>query len=380
MRTESAKATGAVRRLSGWRPGRRAAVVALLLAAITGGTVGAALNATSTSQDQAQALLVISPSGSQAEREARTSLAFEAFGSPYIGAATADLLGAFASPEQLADDVSVSGNRSSGLLAVTARGDSPDFAARLANAFANETADFLEATRPGAENARAVGNFEVDLDWKSASSAFSSQASELQFGSPGKYGRNALGVVCPLLRRCGTWTNVFQQFTSGRNYVATGWARLTPGVSETVNAGMFMGMGRVDGTVGRTHTLTERWKPFLVSWSPRRSTSSAQIGFLIRPDLEAIATGDVRFQIDGVAVQEVNQGGGARGEPLPAAVEKRLFERNPSIARFPARPIGPVSAASTLRWALGGAAIGLLTALAGVGFGRAAIRRRDRRG
>src|SRR5262249_22010635 len=99
-----------------------------------------------------------------------------------------------------------------------------------------------------------------------------------------------------------------------------------------------------------------------------------QLGFVV--DAHP-AGGSMQIDLDGVALHDPAPPG-PLDHPTAAqqALERRLFARPPSVTTYAARPIESASAGDTGWWALGGAALGLLAAAAGLA---AAVLARGRR-
>ncbi len=109
--------------------------------------------------------------------------------------------------------------------------------------------------------------------------------------------------------------------------------------------------------------LARGWRSYQVDWSPRRSSSHANIA------LQTEGRGATTYYLDGVSLRA----SGARrvkDDRAFRAARDRLFP-------LPAQAAGKVEP-NAAPWALRGAGLGLAAGLAAVAAGAAASRRRDR--
>jgi hypothetical protein len=342
----------------------------LLIGAIAGAAVGAGIEAAAPAHEEAQALVVVNPTGEhgQGEVQSRAALVASAVVSPYVAAAARDALGRFEDPGTLREDISAVADPASGLVIVTARAGSAADAVLFANTFASQAARLAQVARSGGERVRVLGDFEEQLDWQSESSGFSAGAAGTEIAPDAKYGGSSLRIDCSSFTRCGGWVRTYQDFSPDATYEATGWARLSPGSDAPASVAMFIGNGRADGEVGRSVDLTTDWQRLDVSWRPGRPAGTAQVGFVVTGNVAADS-----FDVDGVLLQDATlQRPHASIPPLRPAAEVRLLESDRSITRFPARPVGDVAASGTVRAALLGALAGLGVAALGIGAGLAA--------
>jgi hypothetical protein len=347
----------------------------VLAAAVLGAAVGAGLDSASPNVARAQSLIVVNPSrgGGAGEVRLGTDRVAQAAVSRYVAAEVRDLLGLFEDAEELRRDVSADADPDAGLVVVTARSESAADAVRIADSFA------AEATRIGEANGdtgfNVLGDFEDVLDWQGGGSDFTTQAASLRLDDEAaRFGHASLRVVCGARQRCGAWIRAYQAFSPEAIYGASGWARLAPGSDRPVSAAMFLG-GSDDGEVGRFVDLTSSWQQLDVSWAPKQSTATAQVGIVTKT-----GSGRTSFDLDGVMLADETreQPPGPVRPPSPAALQRTLAPAA-SIRHFPARPVGQESTSSTARAALLGALAGLGAALAAVGVAVAATRRAPER-
>ena len=363
----------AIARVAGWRPGRRSATALIAVAPWVGAAVGAGLTA-HESGERAQALVIVgrgvppargvdsradtvraivalarTRAVQQAAREEVESLRLH--GATSIGKATLS--------------VTPSAHASAGFVRIDASADGSARARALADAVASEAIFAASRIVRGADGSTrlVVGDFEDPaVDWLSPSL---DRGARLAIGHGGaRFHSGYLRATCRIAG-CGPVARVAYLFRRGEPYVGTIWARSRqPGVHVT---GV---LGIAPGGVARTPpaVLGRDWRRIVVSWVPRRTVVTADVG---------LVTGErrpVTFDIDGVVVSQAGVTD-APGAITPS--ESQALRAARYATALPARSIGSSGGSRTLSGALVGGAVGLMAGVAGVAAGLGARRRRE---
>lgn len=233
-------------------------------------------------------------------------------------------------------------------------------AVALANAFAAQALNF-----PAVETSDSVslGDFETGTEqWGATRSVFSLPPAEMRVVSETpKEGASSLRVVCSGDPGCGVSLLVTRSFRTGITYTASAWLRSK---SATAAIGLVLGANSEDFATGGGR-LRSAWTQYSVEWTPTRNVTGAELSIQI--DAQRPAT----FDVDNVVLGEQRAARESRS---------RLGRRargEQALAVVPAVPSGTTGGA-TVTWTLIGGGLGLLVAIAAVGFGLLARRRQHR--
>ena len=359
----------------GWRPGRRSAVALLALLPIAGAAIAAGTHPELEHRFVATAAVVLAKSKSGeagsgtpqpaiSQRAPRIQQLIDL--DPVIERirrrARVD-----GTVDELRARTSTKLDPARGLVVVRARDRSPERARALANAVVYQAATLAEQLRSAGGHADLViGDFEHGPGIWGAESVFSAPPERMQLAQRGaRYGAGWLRVTCASIPGCGPAAKIEYPFRAGTTYRASAWMRSFDGK----RVGILFGSSATDVATQPAPRLTRDWTRATVHWTPKRDASVAEVGFLSQ-------TRRTSFGIDGVLMSDpFISRAGALG-PVSNAEEARAIRLSRNVAVVvPAEPAGSVTA-STARWALGGAGAGVLVALASLGAGYLARRRR----
>lgn len=337
---------------------------------VSGAAIAAAFHSTSGLSYQADAVIVIpsdQPRLNGARRVARWRLLSAGVRQPAV-AASAQRRGVPGTPRSLVSKVEVRGDPVSGLLVVRARDSTPAGALAIANAFAQAGVEFAEDAYRNEPGSIAATDFEGGLrEWDVSHSALAVAPGALSLTTgAARFNDHAVRVSCSIADNCGTTATVDYAFRRGELYTASGWVR---SVDDASRIRLYFGTIS-DAAEGRERQPGSTWRRITVSWRPRQNTGAAYLA-VARSGREPAT-----FHVDGVAIWEAAALEEPPERPLVTRErEERLFDEVPTITAFPARSIGSIGPSGPVPWALIGAAAGLLVGLAGIGAGRAAVRR-----
>jgi hypothetical protein len=323
-------------------------------------------------RERAQALVVVGrgpgPSG-RAELKPEIIRAIVALArAPSTAEAARAVLGpmGFGRQEKLPGSVTASADPASGLVRINATADTAQLAQTLADVVASETTFAACRLVLGADGTArlVVGDFEDSaVEWRAPSSFNRPPTSNTVLHGGARFNAGYLRVKCAAPPGCGPTARVAYPFERSVTYRATLWA-LSP--QRRVAVGAILGSSPQDVAGTPPVVLTTRWRRILVTWTPRRTASSAEVG------LQTSRRAAVTFDVDGVLVSRSGLRGG--GTP-PGRAETQAFGAARYAYAIPARSLGEAAASDTVVGGLVGGAAGLLAALVAVGAGFAARRR-----
>ena len=245
-----------------------------------------------------------------------------------------------------------------GTMVILARDRSPALAAALANAVSNQAVDIAQQLQTADGRADlVVGDFEIGLGAWIEPSHFSATPTtvDLVTGNA-RYGRRWLRSTCDRAPGCGPTAVVNYPFRAGVPYAASAWLRSF----DESRVSMLFGTSPRDVSIGPVKGVPPTWTRVTVRWVPQTDASRAEVSFLRRGSSRGA------FGVDGVLISDPRLSpAGAVGVASQAEEAKamRLAQRVATV--IPAESRGVVSS-GTVPWTLGGAAMGLLVALAAI--------------
>lgn len=349
----------AVSRAKNWRPGRRAAVVALVLLPVSGALAGAGFQRGQGLEHEAAAGFAIGnpPFRTTASPAERTRLAVAAAELPGV-AAEVQRQGFTEPPEELASRVTATGNPDVGLVELTARGASSAAAASLANGYAQALARLVSETPPTGSRPASIEDFEAGpSDWlgKTGDPGVAPAAFSITRTMP-RYGTQALAVECQVTAPCAASETIDYPLRAGEDYLVTLWIRPEPAAASTIRGSLALG-GDDDQQQSDFAISGRKWRRQGITWTPRENVNLTQFA--------VITNGGIA--IDGVALWDAGRSGVSSASPAPLDAERRAFDSRAQVTIFPARATGFSQSADALVGGAIGAGGGLLAALAAIG-------------
>ena len=359
-RKEPAEAKDARRGPRGWRPGRRAALIVVLTAPVAGAAIFAGLYPPPEFRYRAEASVLAGDGKVARESLERLAGTLEL---PQILRATATAVGA---PQPIAPGrVSVREHDEAGIMRVEVRDRTREAALRSAESLLAHAISFVEtgsALRDGA--VAPIADFEDATDGLITTSPFTSPpARTIRTSRTARYGEKSLRVTCRRRPACGVALRVPFPFREGSTYLAQAWARSASPRTPRRPVSLVIGAKPSDLAVGRAQALPRGWRSYQVEWSPRRSSSHANIA------LQTEGRGATTYYLDGVSLR-LSRARRVKDDRAFRVARDRLLP-------LPARAAGEV-VPNAAPWALRGAGLGLAAGAAAVAAGAAAARRRDR--
>jgi hypothetical protein len=372
---------GLIQALRDWRPGRRAAIVALAACPLAGAAIGAAAGPNPSADQEAEALVIVGASNSALTRSPQARAAWTRTAAAIAASAqTAALAKTRIVPPTVRSHpsggrpvpVHVSSDPQAGVIKLKVRASKPGVAASLANLAALQTATLTRTVVLGsnAGTLLPLGDFEGSIDGWRVLGRFSNPPSEGKITSRfARFGTHSVVFHCPAdPPSCGPSVPIYYLFRRRTPYTATLWARST---TPRARATIVFGSAADDVSQSHVERLGPKWRQLVVQWTPKRATGEAELAF------QMTSPGAATVELDGAAMVDPPEGAVAQSS-VTAPKLGRALARASYVGISPARQIttGAASTPTVLR-ALAGAAAGLLVALAAIGGARLARRRRE---
>lgn len=272
----------------------------------------------------------------------------------------------------LRDRMTLEGSPARGLLRIVVRDESPDPAKTLADAFGQQSLNFINSLEALNGADLPIGDFETTAldNWGAITPRFSLPPNRLSRStSAARFNSASLEVECPASAGCGPTVRLYYPFSAAVPYTAQGWAKTR---DRRTPVAMVLGATSDDLGGGTPLRLRRSWRRFTVTWTPKEDHDFAELTF------QTAADRATTFNVDGVSLANPSGASAGDGAGLSRASETLLFERGPYVTISAARNTGALEE-KTAVWALIGGGLGFLVALAGVGLGAVAARRREQR-
>lgn len=271
--------------------------------------------------------------------------------------------------DELRDRVSTDLLARQGVIRVHVRDRTPERATALANAVVHQAGALASQVETATGRIDlAIGDFEQGLGSWGGRSEFSAPPQEMMPATGGaRFGDRWLRVTCDSIPGCGPGERIEYPFRAATAYRLSAWMK------SSVGSRVRIVFGTADDHVAtnRPLRLTSTWTRAVVTWSPRRDTSAAEVAFLGSERRSS-------FGVDGVLIADPsNSRSGSASVTTPDEIRAMRLSRYAAVI-VSAEPTGSVRS-STAGWALKGAAAGALIAFASLGAGRLAERRASAR-
>jgi hypothetical protein len=303
--------------------------------------------------------------GASESRAAATRTAVAVAESDRTAAAARQLLldlraGITGSPEDVARRVQASASPAAGVVRVKTRARTPGLAVQLANAVALQTAAVVQPALPGGPVIVASDFEDVVLDWTGQGAFNLAPTRILARRGDARFNRGYLESDCGPRPGCGPSLHVVHPFRAGDTYLFSVWLRSQQPTRLALVMGSPSDLAGTDSIQVRS-----QWRRLAVQWTPKRDTGSADVAVQTRGDRP------VRFDLDGVVVTQLGVDGS--NPPSPAS-DARTFRLSRMVSVASAHSTG-AGQSDTAAWAIGGALVGFVAALAAIAIALAAQRR-----
>jgi hypothetical protein len=269
-------------------------------------------------------------------------------------------VGISGSREDVARRVQASASPTAGVVRVKTRARTPELAVQLADAVALETAGVVRSALPQGPGIVASDFEDVVLDWTGRGPFNLAPTRILARRGDARFNRGYLESDCGRRPGCGPSLHVAQAFRAGDTYSFSAWVRS----HQPTRLALVMGSpSDLAGT--EPIRVGSQWRRLAAKWTPKRSTRGADFAVQTRENRP------IRFDLDGVVITQLGMDG---SNPPPPASDARTFRSSRLVSFAPARSTG-AGESDTAAWAIRGALVGLVAALAAIALGLAAQRR-----